>query len=571
MIPRIRTALFLLILLLPTFSTISRAQSDDTLNLLYWQAPSTMNPYLSTGTKDRHAASLVLEPLARYDETGTLVPWLVTDIPTPDNGGISDDLRTITWTLREDVLWSDGTPFTAEDVVFTYAYCTNEATGCAQVANFQDVESVVALDEHTVQITFSVPKPFPYVPFVGQTSPILQAAQFADCVGERAPSCTEQNFAPIGTGPYVVDEFRTNDVITFNANPLYRVAGQPHFQRVILKGGGDELSAARAVLETGEADFAWNLQIDPELLAQLEGAGRGTVVVAFGTLVERLMVNQTNPDPALGDNRSVYMDGANAHPFLTIPDVTRALSMAIDRQVLAEQLYGAAGRPTCNILPAPQIYASNENDWCLEQDIDGANALLDSAGIVDTDGDGIRETPDGVPLEILYQTSTNTVRQSTQALIKDWWEQIGVDTELRNIDPAVFFGGDPASPDTFGKFYADIEMYAASFDGVDPENYMASWGCENISGPENNFLGRNIPRHCDPAYDALIEEYSRTVALEERARLARTMNDILIQNGAIIPLIHRGNVSAHANDIAGVRMNAWDSQLWNIAAWRRVE
>ena len=563
--------LVVLVLVAMTLVPVTTAQDGETLNIIYWQAPSNLNPYLSGGTKELEAASLVIEPLARYDETGlTMIPYLAQEIPTLENGGVSEDLTTITWKLKEGLVWSDGTPVTAEDAVFTWEYCSNPDTGCAQATNYNDIASVEAVDDLTILITFSVPKPFPYAPFVGAQAPIIQQAQFADCMGAAAQECTEENFNPIGTGPFMVEEFRPNDVATYVANPNYREEGKPFFSRVVLKGGGDAESAARAVLETGEADYAWNLQIDPAVLGAMEAAGLGQVVVSYGTSVERLMVNQTNPDPALGENRALYTpEGTYAHPFLTEPAVWQALSMAIDRELIATQLYGAGGRPTCNVLPAPEIYASTNNDDCLVQDIEGANALLDEAGIVDTDGDGIREF-NGVPLRILFQTSTNAVRQSTQALIKQWWEEIGVETELRNISADVFFGGDPASPDTYGKFFADIEMYTNNFDGTDPENYMSNWGCDEISGPDNNWLGNNIPRWCNPEYDALIEQFAQTVALEERGAIAIQMNDMLVQNGVMIPLIDRADVSAHALTLEGVKLNSWDSELWNIADWTRA-
>lgn len=550
---------------------IVSAQADDTLNILFWQAASNVNPYLSGGTKELEAAALVLEPLARYDPDGVLTPFLAADIPTVANGGVSEDLTTITWTLQEGLLWSDGTAVTSADVVFTYEYCTNEETGCAQVNFFDGVVSVEATDDLTVVVTFEGPKPYPYGPFVSYQSPIIQQAQFADCVGLNAQNCTDQNFGPIGTGPYVVEEFLANDVVTYTANENYRVEGQPSFSRVVFKGGGDAESAARAVLETGEADYAWNLQIAPEVLNEMESAGLGTVIVGFATNVERLMMNQTNPDPSLDDMRAVWAeDGSNGHPFINDPVVYQALSMAIDRNVIAEQLYGAGGIATCNVLPGPPAYASSNNDSCLTQDIDGANAMLDEAGIVDSDGDGIREY-NGIPMSVLYQTSTNAVRQNTQALIKQWWEEIGIEVELRNIDAAVFFGGDPASPDTYGKFYADIEMYTNGSSGPDPETYMASWTCDAVSGPDNNWLGNNVPRYCNPAYDELVVAMSETADLDERAALAIQMNDILVQNGAMIPLVYRGSVSAHSNSVEGVQMNAWDSELWNVAEWIRVE
>jgi peptide/nickel transport system substrate-binding protein len=545
--------------------------SDGQLNIIYWQAPSTMNPYLSGGTKEVEAASLVIEPLAGYDEQGNIFPRLVEDIPTTDNGGVASDLTSITWTLKDGLVWSDGTPVTAEDAVFTWEYCTHPEGGCAQSSYFEGVESVEAVDERTIRINFTEPKPFPYTALVGAESPLIQKAQFQDCLGARAPECTEENFNPIGTGPFTVSEFKPNDVVLFEANENYREPDKPAFQTVLFKGGGDAASAARSVLETGEFDYAWNLQVEPEVLEQMEAAGKGQVVVAFGTSVERLHLNQTDPDPSLPpEERSVYMDGDNAHPFLTDPAIGEALSKAIDRQLLVDIGYGKTGKPTCNVLPAPEIYASTANDDCLTQDLEEAKRILDEAGIVDTDGDGVREK-DGVPLRVLYQTSTNSVRQGTQALIKQWWDELGVETELRNVDASVFFGGDPASPDTFQKFYADIEMYTNNFSGVDPEAYMANWQCSEIPGPDTQWQGSNIQRFCRSDYDELVRKMANTAGVEERAEIAKQMNDMIMQSYSIIPLIHRGGTSAHADTLDGVKMTDWDSELWNIADWSRAE
>ena len=541
---------------------------DGQLNIIYWQAPSTMNPYLSGGTKEVEAASLVLESLGRFSDTGELVPWLAAEIPTIENGGVSEDLTTITWTLKEGLLWSDGTAVTANDAVFTWQYCTAEGGGCAQVSYFDGVSSVEAVDDLTIKITFDAPKPFPYTALVGSESPILQAAQFADCLGAAAPTCVEANFGPIGTGPFVVTDFKANDVIQLSANENFREAGKPAFATVLFKGGGDAAAAARSVLETGEFDYAWNLQIDPTVLSDMESAGLGTVVTAFGTSVERLHLNQFNPDPALGDARSTAEAGP--HPFLTDPIVGEALSRSIDRELLVEIGYGAGGKATCNVLPAPAVYASTANDACLTQDMAYAIQLLDDAGHVDTDGDGIREY-NGVPMRVLYQTSTNAVRQDAQALIKQWWGELGVEADLRNIDASVFFGGDPASPDTFQKFYADIEMYTNNFAGVDPEAYMANWKCSDIPSPDSQWQGANIQRFCDPAYDALVTELASTAGIEARAEIVKQMNDMIMQSYSIIPLVHRGGVSAHANTLGGVLISDWDSELWNIADWYRTE
>lgn len=565
---KVRLTMVLLVLGLLTMGLAQRGSAGD-LNILYWQAASTVNPYLSGGTKDLEAASMVLEPLARYDQDGKIVAWLVDEVPTVANGGVSEDLTSITWKLTEGLIWSDGSAVTSADVVFSANYCMDEEAGCNSIQQFADVASVEAIDDLTVKITFEVSKPYPYGPFVGMLTPIIQKAQFADCMGANAQNCTDANFGPIGTGPFVVTDFRANDVVTYKANENYRDAAKPAFATATFKGGGDAASAARAVLETGEADYAWNLQVEPEILTAMVAAGQGTVITSFGANVERLMVNLTNNDPALGEYRSLqFANGApNPHPFLADINVRKALSMAIDREILTEIGYGKAGKPSCNVLAGPAAYASTANDGCLVQDIEGANKLLDDAGWA-MGSNGVR-SKNGVALEILYQTSTNSVRQGTQALVKEWWEEIGVSTELRNIDAAVFFGGDPASPDTYGKFYADIEMYTNGFTGTDPEAYMAGWTCESASDVSNDWLGNNIPRYCDRNYDDLAAEFSATSAFDDRVAIAKKMNDMLMANYVMIPLIHRGSVSAHANSLSGVIMTSWDSELWNIADWNR--
>ncbi|WP_412563466.1 peptide ABC transporter substrate-binding protein [Thalassobius sp. MITS945101] len=548
-------------------AAIAERASDGHVNIIYWQAPSILNPYLSSGTKDIESASLVVEPLGRYDPTGALIPYLAEEIPTLENGGVSEDLKTITWKLKSGLKWSDGSDLTSADVKFTADYCMHPEGGCAQLAKFEGVTAVDIVDDLTVKVTFGEAKPNPYGPFMGGQSPIIQKAQFENCMGAKAPECTDANFGPIGTGPFVVTEFKPNDVISMEANQNYRDASKPAFATLTFKGGGDATAAGRAVLETGEFDYAWNLQLAPEVIANMEKGGKGQTVAAFGSLVERIEMNMTNPSPDLPEGeRSTE---AHPHPFLSDINVRKALSMAIDRELLVEIGYGKAGRPTCNLVPAPAIYAS-DNTECLTQDIAGANALLDEAGWA-KGADGIR-AKDGVKLSILYQTSTNAVRQDFQALIKQWWSEIGVETELRNISASVFFGGDPGSPDTFQKFYADVEMYANNFDGTDPESYLAQHTCEKAPKPSAQWQGENINRFCDPEYDALIAELAKTGSLEKRGELGRKLNDMLTKDSyVVVPLVDRGRVSAHANTLGGVQLNTWDSELWNAADWYRMQ
>ena len=540
------------------------AGSGGELLLLQWQAPSQANPLLSGGTKDLLAGSLVLEPLAEVGPDGALVPALAAEIPTASNGGLSADGLSITWKLRDDVLWSDGTPFTSADVVFTYEYCADEATGCSS-DTILEISSVVADDDHTVTVSFAEPLPYPYKFGVGYTSPMIQKAQMEPCIGAAATGCADQNFSPVGTGPYVVTELRPEDTVTYAMNEYYRgiADGKPFFGTVTIKGGGDAESAARSVLEVNEADYAWNLQVAPEILAPMEAAGFGRLASGFTANVEHINLNQTDP---YADPRSE----GTPHPlFVDNPDLHRALSIAIDRDALVAVGYGPSGRPTCNIWPVGAENSTN-NDYCLTKDTDGANALLDGLGYLDTDGDGIREAEGFGSLEFDYITSTNGVRQSNQELIAADWAAIGVKANMLNADASLFFDGTCASDDCIWKFYYPMEMFTNGASNPYAAAYLAGWTSAEIPTAEKAWGGSNMPRHNNPAYDALSEE-SKLLALDDPryTEVIIEMNDI-VSNAAVIPLIHRASASAWGSDILGTGdLNAWDSEYWNIEDWYR--
>jgi len=557
-----------------TEAPMGEAGSGGNLLLLQWQAPSQANAYLSTGTKDLLAGSMVLEPLVEFDPEGNVVPALAAEIPTLENGGISEDLTQITYTLLDGVMWSDGTPLTADDVVFSWEYCSNEATGCS-ADSFVSVTNVEAVDDLTVTITFDSPQPYPFIPFSSYTSPVVQRAQFADCVGEAAKACTDQNFQPIGTGPYMVAELRPEDTVLYEMNPNYRgvASGQPHFATVEIKGGGDAEAAARSVLEIGEADYAWNLQVAPEILLPMEAAGNGTVYVSFGSSVEAIRLNQTDPD---GSPTSEYQGDPTAptggtNPYFYQNDILhQALSMAINREELTAVGYGETGLPTCTNWPVGDEASTSFDDYCMTQDIEGANALLEENGYVDSDGDGIRETPDGDPLSWTFRTSTNAVRQSFQDLISGYWDQIGVETEMTNVDAGLFFDGTCASDDCIWKFFTDIQMYTSSSSGPNFVGYYQSYLCDQIPTSANAWGGGNVERFCDPEFDTLLAELGQ-VPLDDPGRVEMIHQAVdMVNSTAVIGLVNRGTVSAFSNEIQGVgTLNPWDSEYWNVEAWTR--
>ncbi len=538
--------------------------SEDVLSLLYWQAPTLLNPHLSTGTKDFEASRLVYEPLASFNAEGEMVPILAAEIPTVENGGLADDLTSVTWTLKEGVVWSDGTPFTAEDVVFSYEYISNPDVGAVTSEYYADIASIEAVDDLTVTITFAEPNVAWYLPFVGTNGMVLPQHIFADYNGDNSREAPA-NLDPVGTGPYVAVDVRAGDVIVYEANANYREEGKPYFQRVELKGGGDATSAARAVLQTGDADYAWNVQVEAAILSQLEATGIGQVIPKPGPNMERILINFSDPNVEHEGQRS-HRD--IPHPFLSDVNVRRALSMAIDRETIATELYGAAGIPTNDYVVAPENLRANAPfDFNLEE----AAALLEEAGWVDTNGNGTLDK-DGYEARLVFQTSVNSQRQKTQEVIKQDFATIGIELELKTTDASIFFDSEPANPDNIGHFYADLQMYTTGNESPDPSAYMRRYSCDEITQMENNWSTTNESRYCNPAYEEMLTALIAETDPAAREEMIKEMNTFLTtEDVAVIPLVDRLSPAAAANSIEGIQLTPWDLETWNIADWQRVE
>lgn len=534
------------------------------LKILYWQAPTILNPHLAQGTKDFHAAMLALEPLAWYLPDGKLSPALAAEIPTRENGGISADGKTITWKLKQGVKWSDGSDFTADDAVFTYTYCKDEKTACTNAAITKGIEKVEAVDKNTVRVTFAQPTANPYQIFVSDASMIIQKKQFEAFIGEKAKEAPG-NLKPIGTGPYMIREFKPGDVVTYDINPTYREAGKPYFKEVQFKGGGDATSAARAVFQTGEADYGWNLQVPWAALGPLVQApsSRGDLVVATSSNIERLLINFADPNTEVNGAKA---EPTTKHPILSDIKVRQALALAIDRKKIADQLYGQTGKATCNIVIGVPAYES-KNTKC-DPDPAAAEKLLEDAGWK-KGADGIR-VKDGKRLKLVYQTTVNPVRQATQDLVKADWAKIGVETELKAVNAGVFFSSDEGNPDTAAKFYTDIQMFTNGSVEIDPTNYVDGWTTKEITQASNKWRGSNYHRWSNPEYDKVVEELRRTLDPAKRNELIIKANDILINEVVVIPLVARTSpTSAKAKDLKGPLPNPWSGELFNIADWTK--
>ena len=539
--------------------------NSEVLKLLYWQAPTILNPHLSNGSKDLEASRITLEPLASFNNKDELIPFLAAEIPTRENGGLSPDGKSVTWKLKEGLKWSDGTPFTAADVIFTYQFVTNPDVGAINAGIYELIDRIEAIDEYTIKINFKEVNPAWFGVFVGQEGAILPKHIFEEYNGANAREAPA-NLMPVGTGAYRVVEFKPGDIVVYEPNPEFPGVDELAFKRIELKGGGDATSAARAVLQTGDADFAYNLQVEAPVLKQLEAAGKGKVVSNLGGSMERIVINHTDPNKATqdGERSSIKFP----HPFLTDTKVRQALFLAVDRDTISEQLYGVTGQPTANFLVAPSQYVSPNTSY--EFNLNKAATLLDEAGWQDTNNNGIRDK-NGVEMNVLFQTSVNPLRQKTQEVIKQALQSLGIGVELKSIDASIFFSSDPASNDTTEHFYADLQMFTRTITNPDPLTYMETYTCSEISQKANNWSGRNTSRYCNPEYDRLWQQAKTELDPEKRKQIFIKMNDLIINNASAIPLIHRADVVGVSKNLIGVDLTPWDTRTWNIMEWKRPE
>ncbi|HEY7540110.1 MAG TPA: peptide ABC transporter substrate-binding protein [Methylomirabilota bacterium] len=538
------------------FTPAHRGGGGD-LKLLWWQAPTILNPHLAIGVKDGDGSRLFYEPLVSFDPDANLIPVLAAEVPTIQNGMIARDGTSVTVKLKKGVQWHDGKPFTADDVVFTWEYAADPATAAVSAGSYRDIRRIDKLDAHTVKILYTAPTPFWARAFRG-VIPKHVFEPFKGGKSREAPA----NLKPVGTGPYRIVEFKPGDIVRAEIFSGYHEANWPFFDRLEMKGGGDAVSAARAVMQTGEYDFAWNLQVEDDMLQRMERGGKGRVETAWGSGIEHILFNFSDPWREVDGERSSVKA---PHPFLTDPRVRLALSLLVDRAAIQEQIYGRSGRATANYLNAPEIFRSRNTRW--EFNVDKAAKVLDDAGWK-RGPDGVR-SKDSTRLRVLFQTSINSARQRTQAIVKQAAAKAGIEMELKSIVPAVYFSADPGNPDTTAHFSADLQLYSFNAGSPDPQRFMDPFVSWEIAQRSNKWAGLNATRWHSEAYDRLARAAQTEMDPAKRAAMFIRMNDLVVDNAVVVPFLWRGNAAAVSNRLRGTDVSGWDSDCWNIAHWYR--
>jgi peptide/nickel transport system substrate-binding protein len=529
------------------------------LKLLWWQGATLLNPHFAVGTKDQEGSRIFYEPLAGWDANGDLKAVLAAEIPSRNNGGLAADGLSVTWKLKQGVKWHDGKPFTADDLVFNWEYASDPATASVTIGSYKDVK-VEKIDDFTVTVRFAKPTPFWADAFVGTRGMLIPKHLFADYKGAKSREAPA-NLKPVGTGPYRFVDFKPGDMVRGEINPDYHVANQPFFDSIEMKGGGDAVSAARAVMQTGEYDYAWNMQVEDEILLRLEKGGKGRAEITPGGNIEHIQLNSTDPWTEVDGERSSIK---TKHPLLSDPAVRQALGLLVDRKAVEDHIYGRTGVATANFLNNPERYRSKTMKW--EFNVDKASQLLEDAGWK-KGPDGIR-VKDGKKLKFVYQTSINTPRQKNQAIVKQACQKAGIEVELKSVVASVFFSSDVANPDTYPHFYCDIQMYTTTMTQPDPELFMNQFTSWEVATKENKWQGRNITRWNNEEYDKTFRAAEGELDPVKRAALFIRMNELVCGDQAVIPVVYRPRVAAISNKLHA-SLTGWDNDLWDLASWYR--
>jgi peptide/nickel transport system substrate-binding protein len=537
----------------------TRRGGGGALKVLWWQGPTLLNPHFATGTKDQDGSRVFYEPLASWDREGNLRPVLAASIPGREDGTLAADGKSVTWTLKQGVTWHDGKPVTADDLVFTWEYARDPATAAVTSGSYKDV-TVEKVDDYSVVVKFAVPTPFWADTFVGWAGCIIPRHLFGPYIGAKSREAPA-NLKPVGTGPYKFKEFKPGDLVSGVINTDYHMENRPHFDAIEMKGGGDAVSAARAVLQTGEYDFAWNMQVEDEILQRLEKGGKGRVVITPGGGIEHMQLNTTDPWTEVDGERSSLK---TKHPTLSDPAVRQALALLIDRDSIEKHIYGRTGQATANYINNPEKFRSKTTKY--EFNVDKANALLDKAGWSRA-ADGVR-AKDGKRLKFVYQTSINQPRQKTQAIVKQACQKAGIEIEVKAVTASVFFSSDVANPDTYPKFYADLQEYSNAMNAPDPEVFLRQFCSWEAAQKENKWQGRNITRWQNKEYDEIHKAAQVELDPLKRAAMLIKCNELVVNNHVVIALVARPGAVAMNNSLRA-DISAWDNNTSDLASWFR--
>ena len=540
----------------PAEAAPAAASGDKQIIFALYQEPEILNPYIATQTAAGEVGTFIVEGLLGVDPDGNRYPVLAQEVPTVANGLVSADGRTVKYNLKEGVLWSDGEPFTCDDVLFTYEAVIDPASGAVSTTGYDKIESVTCDSDYAVTIQFSE---F-YAPYL---------ALFGDILPRHATGATadmqnwEYNWAPIGTGPFMQKEWVNGDSITLVANPNYRdYPEKPVVQQIIVRIIPSR-EVGKALITSGEIDILWDLtEAD---VPEFEANPSVVVNKKSSPGTERLVINLA--DPALDATDDPI---GNPHPILGDVLVRKAIDAGIDKQFLVDELL--FGATTVGVSELSIGWAKCDIPTS-EYSPETAMALLEEAGWTDGDGDGVREcngckyAEAGTPLRLKLQTTTgNQLREEAEQLIIEMMREIGLEFYIENVPSSELFGS--WSSGAFRKHgQYDVLMYTTS-DGLDPQSQMFGYFHSSQMPLEaNGGTGFNYSRWVNAAADAAIEAAGATPDEAERKAQYQIACEQIAEELPHVYLYDRSDVHLSRSNVVNFEVNPWGNQTWNAEEW----
>jgi peptide/nickel transport system substrate-binding protein len=521
-------------------------KSGGTITMAVWQEPEHLNWELGTQTVLGDMADLWSEGLLSTNEKGEFFPVLATEVPTTQNGGITDGGKTITYHLRKGVKWQDGSDFTCADLQFTLQVINTANNGALHTAIFQDMDKVDCPDPNTAVLKF---KNF-YAAWLTLFNGNYLAYIFPKNAGKPEDM---KNWAfnrkPVGTGPFMVTEFVTGDHITFVKNPNYWQPGKPYLDKIVVRIVPSS-DVAMQLMKSGEADLMWN-NTEADIPA-LEKMSNVKIFSALQPGGERLILNTTqNADPS---------DNKTPHPILGDVKVRQAIGYGIDKKTIIDKLLFGKALPGSSELNADPFNCTDIKAYPFDQA--KAKSLLDEAGWK-PGSDGIR-VKDGQRLRLKYQTTTgNKLREDSQVLIVENMKAIGIEFFIENQPSSLLLGGWAAnSPRKKGNY--DILMYTTNA-SIDPHSQMNSYFNSKSIPSATNQGGVNYSRWNDPDTDKLIEQAGSIPDWSQRVGLYCKAAQRVVDGASHIYLYQRYKLHSFNERVQGWIATPWLGPLWNAA------
>ena len=493
------------------------------------QEPVQFNPLLyANGGTDTIVEACVFDALWDVDATGAFVPNLAARLPTRENGDISADGRTWRINLKQGVAWSDGQPFTAKDVEFTYRAIVDPKVAARMRSGFDLIDTLKVIDDHTVEIVLTKA----YVPFywAWQAMHIVPHHLLS---GEADMNTSGFNSQPIGTGAYILKSRTAGSHMVYEANPNYH-RGAPKIGQFIHKFVPDQL-VAYGQMKTGEIDYFGLVGIPYDRWEEAK------------TLADRTFL--LNPQPYV---QFIYFN--TEKPQFTDPKVRKALYIALEMQKSIDDInFGTTPRTLSYLHPSHWAYNSAMKDETANPEL--AAKMLDEAGWR-VGSDGIREK-DGVRMTFTCSTTAGVPsRQASQQLFQQNWKKIGVDMEIKNMPGSVVWG-DYLTKSQFDTLLVAWEPTV----GMDPD-YSARCHSKAIGSGANYTLYKN------PKLDELLDLGAGQENVEERKATYGKVQQILLDEVPFAPQfgVVQGNMTVKA--LQGVKVNQYVTDAaWNVHEW----